>query len=95
VMHELDSLPEGAERLDDYLRRRLPDAIIYWYEEGNAGNIQVRDYFDTEAGMFNRKRWYLQWWNGVEWIRLCDLEPGRRPRMFQTYCYIVEEKTDG
>jgi hypothetical protein len=90
--HDIDILPQGSERVDAYLARRRPEkSVEQWYAEGIADHIQIRDYFDVLEGTYNRKRWFLQWWDGEQWQRLCDLEPGSRPRMHKTFCYVVPE----
>jgi hypothetical protein len=83
---------QDGERLDHYLARRWPEKgdAAFWYAEGDAERIQIRDYFDPSVGSYTRERWFLQWWNGAEW-EVLDLQPGERPRMRDTFCHIVRE----
>lgn len=89
VTHDLDVLPEGSERLDDYLTRRWPGRN--WLLTCSLNLVEVRDYFDVKVGTYTKDRWFVQWWDGHQWKRLGDLQPGERPRMHETYCYIVRE----
>jgi len=91
--HELRTLPTGAERMDVYLAARDTrfDAAR-WFAECSAGRVEIRDRFNIESGVFDQTGWYVQWFDGVNWVRLLDLEPGTRPRMFETYCYVVREE---
>jgi len=92
VTHDLNVLPAGSERMDAYLTRRWPGRVTSWYDECDAGNIEIRDYFSVQAGMYTKEHWYIQWWTGQEWVKLGDLEAGTRPRMHDGYCYIVSER---
>lgn len=94
--HKLDTLPATAERLDAYLTRRTNNPICgtdYWLAECLSENIQVRDYYNPRWRMYDRKLWFVRHFTGLEWVHLLDLEPGERPRMHNSYCYIVTEES--
>ena len=87
VTHDLNVLPAGSERMDDYLTRRWPGRVASWYAECDRDNIQIRDHYP-----YDKVRWFIQWWDedAQQWVRLGDLEDGRRPRMHNGYCYVVD-----
>lgn len=81
-----------GERLDHFLARIRPDIgdRAFWYAECDADRIEVRDHFSTASGTYDQERWFIRWNDGRQW-RTLDLPAGRRPRMRNGFCHIVEE----
>lgn len=90
LVHEAEAA--DGERLDDYLARLRPGIgdRAFWERECEAGRVEVRDRRSPVTGLYDGKRWYIRWFDGIRW-RALALADDERPRMRHGYCHIVRE----